>query len=150
MARTTLDQAQGWLERTKLTLSEFDVALLSQVEAQVLARVSMAYDTSTWVDTTTTPVLVQSVIAMVYAARFYNRQYSEDQDTSTYADKLLLIAESNILGIIDGTFDLIEIPGNVASAAGPAYYPTDASSLLEPTDLDPSLGEAKFTMSRVF
>jgi hypothetical protein len=77
------------------------------------------------------------------------RQYSEDVGTqeNTYALKLDANAEMLIAGILDGS---IEIPGTISTTTDPAYYPTDASSAQDPTDLDPSLGPAKFSMTTVF
>jgi hypothetical protein len=53
-----------------------------------------------------------------------------------------------IQGLIDGT---IEIPGvPPTSSPNPSFYPNDASSALEPTLEDPSLGPARFSMGKVF
>jgi hypothetical protein len=150
MARITVDGAQGWADRSKLTLSTLDLSLLDSIETEVLTRLSSAYDTSTWLDTTNTPPIVQVVICKYYVSWVYERAYSENQDSgSDYAAMLRMNAEMLITGLIDGTID---IPGvtPIGSGGGPAYYPNDASSALEPTFDDPSLGPAKFSMGRVF
>lgn len=149
MARIVLADAQGWVEPTKLTLSSLDSALLNQIEGEVLARLATVYDTSTWLDDLTTPLVVKVIIAKTYAAWLYDRQYSENQTSGNdYAAMLRANAEMLITGLIDGTID---IPGVSAIGSGvPSYYPNDASSLLEPTADDPSLGPAKFSMGKVF
>jgi|SRR6185369_4903457 len=150
MARITPTDAQGWAESTKLSLSTLDVSLLDQIEAETLARIASAYDTTTWLDPTTTPKIVKVIIAKLYVAWFYDRQYSENQDQGNdYAAMLRTNAEMLITGLINGTID---IPGvtPVGSAGGPAFYPNDASSAQEPTSDDPSLGPAKFSMGKVF
>lgn len=149
MARITLADAQGWAEGTKMTLSSLDVSLLGQLETEILSRIGSAVDTTTWIDDASTPDIVKVIIAKTYVSWVYNRQYSENQtEGNDYAALLLVNAESLIKGIIDGT---IEIPDVVPIGSGvPAFYPNDASSALEPTFDDPSLGPAKFSMGKVF
>lgn len=155
MARITEADAQGWVEGTKFTIQvPFSVTAaeqLSQIETEVLGRVSAAYPAATvatWVDELTTPELVKVAIAKLFVAWMYRKQYSEsivDTDAS-YAALLEANAETIIMGLADGT---IPIPG-VTSNIGPVFYPTDASSAMSPTRDDPSLGPAKFSMGMVF
>lgn len=149
MARITLQYAQGWAEPTKLTLSALDVALLEQIEAEILARLSVGYVTTTWITPATTPILIQVIIAKTYVSWIYDRQYSENQEEGNdYAALLRQNAEMLISGLIDG---IIDIPGIPSTGSGtPGFYPNDASSAMEPTFDDPSLGPAKFSMGKVF
>jgi len=150
MARITPADAQGWAETTKLSVSTLDASLVGQIETEVLGLLSSAYDTTTWIDETTTPNLVKVIIAKFYVAWFYDRQYSENQtEGNDYAALLRTNAQMLIDGLIDGTID---IPGETpaGSGLGPAFYPNDASSALEPTFDDPSLGPARFSMGKVF
>lgn len=149
MARITLADAQGWAENTKLPLPSLDVSLLGQIETEVLSRVGSATSTTTWIDELSTPSLIKVIIAKTYVAWIYDRAYSENQtDGNEYAAMLRANAELLIAGILDGTID---IPGAEVSGSGsPAYYPNDASSALEPTPDDPSLGPAKFSMGKMF
>src|SRR5882724_2614755 len=147
MQRIRVEDAQAWSERTKLTITQLDADLATQIETRVLARLTVAYPDSvgTWVSSDTTPQIVKTVISMLYVAWFYDRQYSEEQQSlNDYAVLLRSEAETLILGIIDGS---IVIPGVlVPTIDSPAYYPTDASSALQPTSLDSSLGDAAFSM----
>jgi hypothetical protein len=150
MARITLNGAQGWADRSKLTLSTLDLHLLDSIETEVISRLSSAYDTTTWLNADNTPAIVQVVICKYYVSWIYERAYSENQDSgSDYAAMLRVNAEMLISGLLDGTID---IPGvtPIGSGGGPAYYPNDASSALEPTFDDMSLGPAKFSMGKVF
>lgn len=149
MAHITPSDAQGWAESTKLNLSTLDASLESQIATEIISRLASAYDTSGWIDNTNTPSLVKVIIAKFYVAWFYDRQYSENQqEGNDYAALLRANAEMLITGLVDGT---IEIPGVTASGSGvPGYYPNDASSAMEPTSDDPSLGPAKFSMGKVF
>lgn len=153
MARITLLEAQAWAEATKFTIVSIstspNVDLLAEIEEEVIARVSSAYDTSTWVDATTTPRLVRVAIAKKFVCWAYRRQYSEsipDGDAS-YATLLDQNAELVIQGIVDGS---IEIPGVTVVIGLPAFYPTDVSSAQQPTTDDPSLGPNKFSMGVTF
>jgi len=145
----TVQQAQAWSETTKLPVNNLDVPLLTQIENQVLATLSEGFDVSTWTDTTNTPPMVQQAMAMLYVSWFYNRQYSEDQEhVNVYATLLRAEAEALITGILDGS---IIMPGQIApSSEAPTFYPTDSSSAQQPTDTDTSLGDASFSMGKVF
>ncbi len=158
MPRITVAEAQAWAESSKFTIptsgggSSFtaqDTSQLEQIEEEILAKIANAYDTSDWTDENTTPRLVRVAIAKKFVAWAYRRQYSEslgDVDAS-YSALLEANASSIIDGIVDGT---IEIPDEGGSNIGPVFYPTDASSALEPTRDDPSLGPAKFSMGLSF
>lgn len=149
MALVSVADVQGWLERTKLTIVALDLDLLAQLESEILARLDSIYDTTTWLSPSTTPTLVKTIVAKTYASYHIDKVYSENQDEGNdYAARLAQNAESLIVGLVDRT---IAIPGTVPSfSGGPNYYPSDASSALEPTSDDPSLGPAKFSMGKVF
>jgi len=150
MPHITVQQAQAWAEQSKLALGSLDLELEDQVATQVLGRVAQAYDVSSWTDDTTTPDIVRSAIAMTYVSWFYSRQYSEDEpNTNEYAIRLLAMAEDLIAGIITGAIEVPEEP--IQTDLGEAaFYPTDASSAMEPTLDDSSLGGPVFSMGTVF
>jgi hypothetical protein len=148
VSRITVKEAQAWAEGTKLTITALDVDLLEHMEAEVITQLSSAFDTVTWLDETTTPKLVRTIISKMYVSWVYNRQYSEDVDQgNNYAALLLLNATNLITGLLGGT---IELPGLPDVAGSPVFYPTDASSSQIPTTDDPSLGPAAFSMGMVF
>jgi hypothetical protein len=143
------DDANAWAERTKLQVTQLEAPLLEQVEAQVLGRIASQFDISTWVDPVTTPKMIKSIIAMLYVAWFYDKTYSEDQEQGNdYAALLRAQAESLLIGILDGSINVPEVPNQ--EPGEPAFYPTDDSSALQPTLADPSLGPAKFSMGSIF
>jgi hypothetical protein len=150
--RVTLDELSAWAEPTKLpafgpSLSARDTELLNHIEEEILSMLKGKYDVSPWTNEVTTPKIVRTAIAKMFMSWFYNRQYSEDEEnTNPYADRLDMNAKLIIQGLIDGT-----IPIDPAQPVGqPVFYPTDQSSASEPTDEDPSLGPAKFSMGTVF
>jgi len=96
MARISEREAQAWAEGTKLTIqtpfTDQDLALLEQIEEEVLARVAVAYpDQTTWTDATTTPKLVRVAITKMYVAWYVRRQYSENLEDgdAAYAEQVL-------------------------------------------------------------
>lgn len=151
MGNITVEEAQVWCERTKLDLgAQLDGGLEEQVSSQILGRVATIYDTSSWVSSLTTPKLIKTIIAMYYTAWMYNKLYSDDNDdTNGYADKLMSMADTLLQNIMEG---LTVIPGVTPTddPSEPSFYPTDASSALEATVEDPSLGPAKFSMGTIF
>lgn len=149
MPHVTVEQLNAWVEQTKMSFTEVDAALESQVSSMVIAKLAPTFDTaSTWTDTTNTPQIVQDVIAMRYVGWYYHRTYSEDEDLSGYGERLLKESDNLIMGLLSGAIGIIEIPGSTAGQ--PAFYPNDASSAMEPTPEDPSLGPAKFTMGTIW
>jgi len=153
MARISVAEAQAWVEGTKFTFenpfNDQNLALLAEIEEEILARVLPAYpNQSTWTNETTTPKLIRVAIAKMFVAWAYRRQYSESlgEGDAAYAASLEANATIIIQGLVDGSID---VPG-VTSNIGPVFYPTDASSAMEPTRDDPSLGPAKFSMGMVF
>jgi hypothetical protein len=150
MARITAADAQGWAESTKLVLSPLDASLVAQIETEIISRLSSIFVTTGWTTDSNTPSIVKVVIAKTYVAWFYDRQYSENQENGNdYAAMLRANAEMLMEGLINGTID---IPGETTTGAGTgaSFYPNDASSAQEPTEDDPSLGPAKFSMGKVF
>lgn len=149
MARISIQQAAAWAEKTKLNITELDTDLLTQIEDQVLGMLAGGFDTSTWLDSSSTPPIVQQILSMLYVSWFYNRQYSEDQEhVNVYATLLRAEAESLIVGLLDGS---ITMPGQPESTeASPSFYPNDASTAADPTSDDTSLGPASFSMGTVF
>lgn len=153
MGHIGIAEVQAWLEPTKLTLTSIEASREAQIAAQVIARVVSVYPDAapTWIDEATTPTLIRSVIAMMYAGWYYDTQYSENPEDNAYADRLRKAADDLIAGIIAGSIDIVEVPGPPPTS-GPVFYPTDASSAPDayPTFDDPSAGPAAFSMGKVF
>lgn len=150
MARVTQREVQSWLELTKLSIAALNTDLLGQLEEEVLVQLSSVYATSTWVDETTTPKIVRVIIAKMYASWYIDKVYSENQDEGNdYAARLLANANMLLAGLVSGLFEIPEVPSpqNPGTAS---FYPTDASSAMQPTEEDPSLGPARFSLGKVF
>lgn len=153
MARVTQLAVKAWTENTKMGnaagVVSLDTELLAQLEEEVIARLNGAgYNTSTWLDSNTTPTIVRTAIAKLYVSWLIDRQYSEDEDLNAYAGRLAANAEQVIEGLVAGT---LTIPGSPDGEVGqPSFYPNDDSSAATPTWEDTSLGPAKFSMGQVF
>jgi hypothetical protein len=151
VAHITVPEAQSWLETTKLTLSTLDTELEDQMATMVLGKLVTIYptDAGTWTDATNTPRIVRKIISMYYAGWAYDKQYSETADSNDYANRLRRLADTLLEGIIDGTIDIIEVPG-MPPTSEPEFFPTDVSAAHWPTDQFPSDGPPKFTMGQIF
>lgn len=149
MTVITIEDVRGWVETTKLNILSLDLNFLPQIEAEIFARLGTVYDVTPWLDPDSTPMIVRVIVTKTYSAWIYDRAYSENQGTNNeYATMLRANAEMLLIGLIDGT---IEIPGvTPISSPNPAFYPNDASSALDPTSDDPSLGPAHFSLGKVF
>lgn len=163
MARIEIEDVKAWVESTKLAPQALDLDHLSQLEEEILARLSTVYNVTPWVDKSTTPRLIQTIIAKTYTGWLYDKFYSENQSQpNKYAELIKTNAELLIQELIT---QVIQIPGVPADASsGPVFYPNDASSQINPdtgffdpaiglTSLvpgDTSTGPAKFSMGSVF
>lgn len=152
-----VDDAQPYASPRKLDLgTSLEGDLVESVSSMVLAQIQPAYDTSTWVDATTTPRMVRAIIGMYYVAWYYQRTYAEDTGTATYADRLLRWAQMLINGILAGNTILTDVATPVVDHGAPGFYPNDQSTATNPLNLDindperGSVGPAYFTMGQVF
>lgn len=149
MGRVTLSEVAAWVDPTKIPLSALDQELLSHLEEEVLVQLVPQYNVSTWLSPETTPKIVRVIIAKVYASFYIDRAYSENQDVGNdYAARLQANANTLIMGLVNGSIQIPEIPPDNPSSA--SFYPNDASSSMEPTSDDPSLGGPWFSLGRVF
>jgi len=164
--RITLADVQAWLEPTKLTLPTIDPALDLQVETQLLAQLEAGFDVTAWTNSTTTPEIIRTIMAMEYASLVYDKQYSEDSDqTNPYAARLDMMANDLLQGTLTGS---VTVDGYIAASdhSGPDFYPTDTSSAPDPNYFlnrqygeganllfgggDASIGGPKFSMNSRF
>lgn len=130
----TLPKVQQWLETTKLTLSSVDEELAESAREVAFASLVNSYDTTVWVDSTTTPKLVQSAISMLVAAWEYNRAYSEEGGLATYGNDLEEKAYALLSGIAEGQVALEEYPTVGATAETISFFPDDSTGALEVYD----------------
>jgi hypothetical protein len=151
VAHISVAEANAWLEGTKLTLSTVDSAVEQNASNIVLARLATTFDVTGWVNSTTTPPLVRTLIAMYHVSYIYDRAYADDSsDTSNYAFILRRNADAVIGGLVTGAIILPEDPDAVDVFLQPAFFPTDASSANPPSTDFPSDGPPAFTMGQVF
>jgi hypothetical protein len=158
-AHITTSSVQAWFEPTKLTITSLDTVLEAQVASEVLARLTETYAqyVPLWVDSTTTPAIVQKIISMMYAGWVYDRSYSEvvsEEGVKSYGYTLRQWASALLTDVLTGAAAIAEIEPNQPATA-PVFYPTDASSTCDAvwSNADPndqSLGPAMFTVDKCF
>lgn len=126
--RISLEEEQGWLESTKLQITDVDAALQDAAVDLVFSALGSLYDTSLWLDPLSTPSLVRKIIAMLVAAWVYDRQYSEDAaGQDQYADKLEKRAMMLLDGLTSGLLTLTDIDPVLSDPTSPEFYPNDAT-----------------------
>ena len=142
---------QAWLEETKLSVTSLDAELEDQISSTVLARLDSTFDVTTWTNEIQTPKLVQSIIAMLYAAWVYDRAYGDNaEQPNAYATLLRQTAMNNIQGLLSGVI-VLPAPNTLPEGtSSPVFFPTDLSSATESTVDDPADGPAAFSMGMPF
>jgi hypothetical protein len=155
---------QAWAEDSKLAnvtgYNTIDSDLEQIVTIEVFAQIQTMFDTSTWLDETTTPALVQTILSMMYVSTLLQRVYVTDEEVVSYATRLNKWATNTITSLLQGDTLLVDqgTTGQTISdtQSAPVFFPTDLSSST-PTDncndLDvtaESDGDVAFTMGAVF
>lgn len=151
MPNIELNEANAWTDKTKAFLTELETDLEAAQAAEVLARLSSVYAVSGWTTPANTPALVRKIIAMLYVGWYYQRTYSEDEESNSYGLMLIAAAENLLDGLTGSTILLedVEVSPLVAQDSV-SFYPTDLSSANAPTVDDPSLGGPAFTMGKIW
>lgn len=146
MSWTTIQKVQNWLDKNKLSLNAIDEDMEQHYKDVVFAKLALQYDVQGWLDSGTTPALVQDILALYIAGSEYQRRYSDDNESlQNYAMWLMRSADSLLKGILDGTLDILEIEGlpGVRWSAND-FYPNDDTGIICPNE------DIKFTMGHVF
>lgn len=134
MAVIALADVQQWLEPTKLTLTELDSKLEASARAIAFSIVGEKYSTITWVDVATAPASIRACISLLVAGWIYQRQYSQNNETTKYGLNLERKAMRWLEDLAAGTLSLTGIPDELTSAQQVAFYPNDSSSAGESYD----------------
>lgn len=155
MSYVTIAAAQQWLQHSKYNLPDGDPdaeleKLAVDTAFTLLAR---RYDTTTWINSGTTPPFVLTLVTMLYASYALRRATSEDDGAATYCDWL----ENRVLKLLQGlATGLIDIPGtdpdeSAADVGVPEFWPTDESTGLWFQDPHAEGASARFfDMQKVF
>jgi hypothetical protein len=151
VAHIDVNDTSAWAEPLRLPITVLDNDLEDSIATQVLAKLAVVIDVTSWLDLNSTPEIVRKIIAMQYVASYINRSQSSEEDLNNYALWLWANAETLIDGLIAGTLVLDPtVPPDGTDPSSPLYYPTDASSAQEPTPDDMSLGGPAFSMGRIW
>jgi hypothetical protein len=163
---------QAWLEPVKCPINSLEPVMELDLSTQVLSRLAAGFEdpttgVPTWADFNSTPTLVKQAIAMLYAAWFYDRQYSEVEaggstgihaallGVTSYGALLRRSSDTLIAGMLSGSILIPELGYQSPSVSDPVFYPDDRSSTSDAvrsnTDRDDhSLGPSLFGTSKVF
>ena len=127
--RVTVKEVQSWIDDTIIKIDPSDLMEEQYAFGEaVVGKLAARFDTSEWVDATSTPLLVRSCIAMLCAAWRYNILFSKSGGgtRSPYSDELEMKVwgkdESGgiINGLLNGTIDLPvdDAPAKVGTLTG--------------------------------
>ena len=138
-------------DKAAFTSSNDAAPLIQSAERIIRASLSGFIDPTyqaTWVDTTTTPEIIQEIAAMLAAALRYRQRASEDapDEASSYAQVLYDEAMAMLRSIVNGDMDITEVGLVLASTANMNelhFYPNDSVC-----DSDPD--GVKFQMGAVW
>jgi len=134
MSYLSVSEIQSWLQATKHVISAVDTNLEEAAFEKIVGKVGRRYDTSTWVDTATTPTMIINLMAMQVAADEYRKWVSENRGEPDYSDSLDERIMRLCEGIADGSIILFDgsdeiSPSPDTSLGGtPAGFPTDAAT----------------------
>ena len=143
---------QDWLQNTKYVVTTVNTSFESQASLTVLGKLGRRYDTSTWIDASSTPALVLNVIAMLVASYELRKAASEEDGLTEYADWLEGRATQICEDILEGAIEIGVDPDTTTAVGGSAvFFPTDASTQLATDDpCDPDGTPQMFSMGQVF
>lgn len=159
MARVTGQDVQTFLDADLYPIRENDTFPEESTFADmVFARLGQVYNTSTWLDTSTTPTLVRRILAMLIAANRYNKKHSEDDDAGNrYANKLEARAWDLIELILNDQAVLYDASLlELAELNDPKFWPTDQTGASDVLDAMGNIvalqgaDDIKFRMSASF
>jgi hypothetical protein len=130
VAYATQQAAQQWLQRTKYQVVDIDDEIDDLAANAVITALTRRYDTTTWVDTASTPPLAVNLINMLYASYWLRRSTSEDDGAATYCDWLDKRADAMIKGLTSGNLDLpgVDPDEDSADVGVPEFWPTQAAT----------------------
>jgi hypothetical protein len=130
-AVATLEQINAFLPENKLQVANLNsVSDLHQHAINVVfGKLRTAFDTTTWQDSSSTPKLVQTAVAMLVAGNVYLRQLSEEStDGNNYGQWRINEAYALLQGILEGVILLEDdkFPNyRYDPLLGASYFPTE-------------------------
>jgi hypothetical protein len=149
----TVAEVQQWIQDTRLTVASVNPELESSAYSRVVSALALRYTTATWVDSTTTPALVRSIISMLIAAWTINRAHAETMgDVDAYGVHLESSAMILLGGLADGSILVDDTAIGDYATGQPAFWPTDIATTTateEGWDAD-GAAPLMFTAGKVF
>lgn len=127
MPNISVNDVRAWVDTSLLPVNTLETELEAQIGARIMAVIQEAYDTTTWTSPSSTPVLVRSVIAMIYASNLYEKAYAHEDGGARYALSLRQQAEALLRGIVDGSVLLPDAGQDPNAGEQPSFYPNDSS-----------------------
>lgn len=125
----TTAEVQQWIQDTRLTIATVDPALDASAYSRVVGVLALRYTTGTWIDSSTTPSLVRSIISMLIAAWTINKAHAETMgDVDAYGVHLESSALVLLGGLADGSILIDDTAIGDYSMGQPVFWPTDIAT----------------------
>lgn len=104
----------AWTDKDRYNLTTIDGQLESQIAAQVIQRASQAFDTHSWSNSATTPMIIKSIIAMIYVGRSYQAKTLDNiNGIDNYGTKLVEDGYRFLEAVVAGELQLFDEDGNL-------------------------------------
>ena len=130
MSYLVTTDVQPWLNQTKFNVTSVDPTHEQTAVNTVFGKISQRYDTSTWIDSATTPTLILNLLSMWVASVYLRRAASEEDGLTTYADWLEMRADAICDKIVEGAIDIPGVEEDPLTSLGGSsvFFPTDAAT----------------------
>lgn len=151
MSYVDSEKVQAWLESSKFPIVSVNPNFEETAVNLIFAELSQRYDTTTWVDSSTTPPIVLNILAMQIAAFEYRAAVAQEDGLEHYSDKLEARINQLVSAIATGALSLpsdYPVDSTSSLGGGAEIFPTDASTALE--DWEEGATPMSFTMTLEF
>ena len=152
MAIISLELVTPWADAGRMEpfLGELNESLADQIASQVISRVSRVVDpaiVSEWDDVNSTPTVILSIIAMMYAGRTYQSVSVDNiSQDDFYGTKLITDAETYLARVVSGEVVILDPLTYEAIPVNRSGFNYTGSGV----SFEPVYSEPAFSMEMIF
>lgn len=152
MAIISLELVTPWADAGRMEpfLGELNESLADQIASQVISRVSRVVDpaiVSEWDDVNSTPTVILSIIAMMYAGRTYQSVSVDNiSQDDFYGTKLITDAETYLARVVSGEVVILDPLTYEAIPVNRSGFNSTGSGV----SFEPVYSEPAFSMEMIF
>jgi len=155
MAHVSPAEIQEWIRNTRLAVTSVDATKDESFFRIASSKLTNRYNVTVWVDASTTPSLIRTIIGMLYAANEINAGNAEStNEINAYGVHLESSAMALLGGLADGSIDLVDIAVTDLGVTytDPVFWPTRMATAIAKSDGIDADGAAQqaFSMGQIF